>query len=287
MPCKLLHYSCCGWKRVDIICLEFLSNVFICVISKRNRQSELYDMTVAMATGIQNAALSRYSGNIIRVGHVTGASVDIGVLSGRYVRGQKENLWKIQILMLLVFTFWLGGVLVQWIDPLLDNKILFVNSAYMVLIGTIYVVYWNYSGFEKLEKMQTSDTSDLAVGLVDVGDARNESHLVNGLESSYASSNGTNDDTDDTLAFVNDIDSDFNLTKQEAAQLHISVDRLISVDKPSEPVALQDREGVEFTFIMVGASLLALNSGCINAISSLSSRVCILRVYCLYYFNFL
>jgi hypothetical protein len=261
--------------------------VFICVISKRNRQSELYDMTVAMATGIQNAALSRYSGNIIRVGHVTGASVDIGVLSGRYVRGQKENLWKIQILILLVFTFWLGGVLVQWIDPLLDNKILFVNSAYMVLIGTIYVLYWNYSGLEKLEKMQTSDTNDLAVGLVDVGDVRNESHLVNGLESSYASSNGTNDDTDDTLAFVNDIDSDFNLTKQEAAQLHISVDRLISVDKPSEPVALQDREGVEFTFIMVGASLLALNSGCINAISSLSSRVCILRVYCLYYFNFL
>jgi hypothetical protein len=283
----LLHYSCCGWKRVDIICIEFLSNVFICVISKRNRQSELYDMTVAMATGIQNAALSRYSGNIIRVGHVTGASVDIGVLSGRYVRGQKENLWKIQILILLVFTFWLGGVLVQWIDPLLDNKILFVNSAYMVLIGTIYVLYWNYSGLEKLEKMQTSDTNDLAVGLVDVGDVRNESHLVNGLESSYTSSNGTNDDTDDTLAFVNDIDSDFNLTKQEAAQLHISVDRLISVDKPSEPVALQDREGVEFTFIMVGASLLALNSGCINAISSLSSRVCILRVYCLYYFNFL
>jgi hypothetical protein len=115
--------------------------------------------------------------------------------------------------------------------------------------------------------------------LVDVGDVRNESHLVNGLESSYASSNGTNDDTDDTLAFVNDIDSDFNLTKQEAAQLHISVDRLISVDKPSEPVALQDREGVEFTFIMVGASLLALNSGCINAISSLSSRVSVLRMF--------
>ena len=259
--------------------------MIICVISQRNRQSELYDMTVAMATGIQNAALSRYSGNIIRVGHVTGASVDIGVLSGRYVRGQKENLWKIQILMLLVFTFWLGGVLVQWIDPLLDNKILFVNSAYMVLIGTIYVVYWNYSGFEKLEKMQTSDTSDLAVGLVDVGDARNESHLVNGLESCDVISNsptisdGANDDADDSLAFVNDIDSDFNLTKKEAAQLHISVDRLISVDKPSEPVALQDREGVEFTFIMVGASLLALNSGCINAISSLSSRVSVLRMF--------
>lgn len=250
------------------------SAMFIQSHSQKEVQTEVYDMTVAGATGILNAALSRYSGNIIRVGHVTGASVDIGVLSGRHVMGQKENLWKIQILVMLVVMFWLGGVLVQWIDPLLDKAILFVNSAYMILVGIIYMLYWRLGGMEKIEKealAKENAAHEFNATLVSPSDPRSES--ISNSSQGVTKAGSANTTGDEGLALESDVDPDFNLTKEEADRLRVTIVEPVTVNAPAAPATIQDRSGVEFTFIMIGASLLAGNSGCVNAISSLSSRV--------------
>jgi hypothetical protein len=231
----------------------------------RHESAEVYNMTVAASAGIQNGMMSRYSGNILRVGHVTGGCVDIGVHTGRYVMGHTENVWKIQILVSLVFCFWLGGVFVRWVDPLLDNGVLLINAAYMICIATTYMLYWHITGFKKTLNVNGTtalgDQNDLIVN----ADPREKS------EASFSSTHvvTASRSVDASLVFVNDTDSDFNLTQRDIDQLRVSV----PVTSTSEPLPLQARDAKEFSFIMIGASLLALNAGCINAIAVLSPRV--------------
>lgn len=237
---------------------------------------EIFNMTVAAAVGIQNGALSRYSGNIIRVGHVTGGCVDIGVHLGRYVMGNKDNMWKIEILVSLVFWFWLGGVLVELLEPVLDDRILLVNVGYMLFIATTYMVYWHVMGLNTSTELQNEllgDKNDLVVNT----DPREKSEACLSFSSAVTST----EEKSKSLVFVNEADSDFNLTQDDIDQLHLStrppsaVTGTTSATTTSSvaPVSLQDREAKEFSFIMIGSSLLALNAGCINAIAVLSSRV--------------
>lgn len=252
-------------------------------------------MTVAASAGMQNGMLSRYSGNIIRVGHVTGGCVDIGVHLGRYAMGNTENVWKIKILLALVFSFWLGGVLVKWIDPLLGSRILLVNVGYMVCIATTYMVYWHVMGLDRLhaEKESGGDLEDRNDSALNINVSRENS------EASFSSTTATSVTTvtatqlRDSLVYEDESDSDFNLSQQDAERLHVSIlsvtqtqpqtqmgDGMASTrtsvvipPAPTVPVLLQDRDAKEFSFIMIGASLLALNAGCINAIAALASRV--------------
>lgn len=238
-------------------------------------------MTVTASAGLMNGAMSRYSGNITRVGHVTGTSSDFGVLLGRVVMGQKEVLWKVKILSMTLFTFWLGAVIVQWVEPLLGDGVLFVNVVFMVIVGITYMVYCHYTDFNtttpptKARKDMESMNDDLILNsdsnritaVSDPGVRATMSHSIRPSEA-VAKRN-----TEGSLMYVDDCDHDFDLSKHDIERLHLSVDRLATPDKPVKPETMQDKEWAEFLFIMIGASLLALNAGIVNALSSLSTRV--------------
>ncbi len=65
----------------------------------------------AMASGLQNAMVSTYSGSVVRTTHMTGILTDFGALVGQIARGTKVNLLTFRLLVLLMTSFLLGGIL--------------------------------------------------------------------------------------------------------------------------------------------------------------------------------
>jgi uncharacterized membrane protein YoaK (UPF0700 family) len=64
----------------------------------------------SMAAGLQNAMASTYSEAIIRTTHMTGVLTDIGSLVGNKIRGIQVDDRRIKLLLIIFFSFWLGGV---------------------------------------------------------------------------------------------------------------------------------------------------------------------------------
>ena len=251
-----------------------ISHLFLfCVHRLEDEKKKIYNIVVAASAGIQNGMLSRYSGNIIRVGHVTGAVVDIGWHTGRYLMGATEVLWKLKILLGLVFCFWWGGAVLQWVEPLMDDKILLVNVAYMFCLSLSFVVYRKITNFDKLEQNEGNLNDGLIINVDPPNAFASNSHIVRLSGGSDASS----------FVVICETDDDFNLTQEDIDRLHVDVRKpsgaSVICKKDAEPLPLQDRDGKELTLIMICASVLALHAGSCNAISKLSTRVSFKRQY--------
>ena len=89
----------------------------------------------------------RYSGNILRIGHVTGTCTDIGVNTGRYVMGTRDNTWRIQILLTLLITFFLGGFVAQELHQTLGKYQLLLSAGISFFIGFSYLLYLRLSDY--------------------------------------------------------------------------------------------------------------------------------------------
>jgi uncharacterized membrane protein YoaK (UPF0700 family) len=64
----------------------------------------------AFACGLQNALASRYRGIILRTTHLTGLFTDLGISLGMRARGFDVPAWKLAIPVLLILSFFLGGL---------------------------------------------------------------------------------------------------------------------------------------------------------------------------------
>lgn len=113
----------------------------------------------AMACGLQNAMTTKYSGrllymcqkivifftfnahyqhtcfSIIRTTHVTGSFTDIGIVIGRILRGQYDEVWKLQILIPLCLGFIIGGMIAQVVYPRMPNYCLALSAS-------LYIFLW-------------------------------------------------------------------------------------------------------------------------------------------------
>lgn len=67
------------------------------------------EMFAAFACGLQNAMSTLYSGGIIRTTHMTGISTDIGIISGQYVSGRKQDAWKFPVFGTLFLGYMTGA----------------------------------------------------------------------------------------------------------------------------------------------------------------------------------
>lgn len=100
----------------------------------------------AMACGLQNAMTTKYSGSIIRTTHVTGSFTDIGIVIGRILRGQYDEVWKLQILIPLCLGFIIGGMIAQVVYPRMPNYCLALSaSLYIFLWGAHSLFVYQYS----------------------------------------------------------------------------------------------------------------------------------------------
>lgn len=64
----------------------------------------------AFGCGFQNALASHYRGVILRTTHLTGMFTDFGITLGMRLRGYDVPSWKIAVPILLICSFFIGGV---------------------------------------------------------------------------------------------------------------------------------------------------------------------------------
>lgn len=93
---------------------------------------------LAIANGIQNSITSVHTANLCRSSHYTGISSDMGTFLGQVLRGNKDNLFKLQVFAGLAASFWIGGYTAFFaggksVDGLLASAGLYLVLALMAM----------------------------------------------------------------------------------------------------------------------------------------------------------
>lgn len=81
-----------AYNTVFILGSLFLLLAMICHLS--DPQSMAYVYLTVVACGMQNAMTTKYSNNILRTTHMTGAATDIGIVIGRIILGRRDEVWR-------------------------------------------------------------------------------------------------------------------------------------------------------------------------------------------------
>ncbi|KAJ3340434.1 hypothetical protein HDU93_007041 [Gonapodya sp. JEL0774] len=100
-------------------------------------------LCASFAMGVQNAMATQYSGAVLRTTHVTGTLTDIGNILGQAIRGEKNNMWKLKILIPLLFGYFLGGIIGRAFYLFLNENALLIPTG---VTGTV-AVYYLSSGY--------------------------------------------------------------------------------------------------------------------------------------------
>ena len=93
----------------------------------------------AIASGIQNSVTSVSTGNLCRTTHYTGISSDMGTFLGQYLRGNKDNLFKLQVFASLAACFWLGGAIAYYVANNMGASALLIPAIVYALMSTGFV----------------------------------------------------------------------------------------------------------------------------------------------------
>ena len=96
-----------------------------------------------MACGLQNAMTTKFSGNMIRTSHATGALTDIGLTLGRMARGRKDSLWKLGLLVPMTLSFFIGGVLAAALFRPFGRQSLVLSILLYGGTAVVYTVYFS------------------------------------------------------------------------------------------------------------------------------------------------
>lgn len=330
-----------GYGRVFLLVSIILTiSALIDIISTSSFVA--YDLLVACAAGLQNGMVSRYSGNILRIGHVTGTCTDIGVNVGRYLMGTKDNLWRIQILIVLLVTFFFGGYIAQKLHHHLGKYQLLLSAGISFFIGISYILYLRISTFrltfiqsifgiqksydpmrdsvennmdlnseihsvisyeysaidddynltqEQARKLHCKTTGELLDGNVKSRGNHNynndfDNSLNDDVTRSLLSGTMNYEPDDDTTQLITATTGTIGTgtgttgtvsTDEERFRLTSANIKLLNQPPPAPPVPpvlhpLQKRNPTEFTLILAGSMLFALNAGIINSITANSTR---------------
>jgi uncharacterized membrane protein YoaK (UPF0700 family) len=102
-----------------------------------------YVYCVSVACGMQNAMTTSYSGNVLRTTHMTGTATDIGIVLGRVLKGHWEDVWKLQLMVPMLLSFFLGGLLaaVSFEQQRQRQHILLVNVGLFGGTALLYAAY--------------------------------------------------------------------------------------------------------------------------------------------------
>ncbi len=88
--------------------------------------------------GVQNGLFISYKGVVVRTSHVSGNLTDAGVYVGHYLKGRKEEKWKVYFCIFTVLIFLLGSFLGIECYYLLRDKVFIVAGVGYILIACIY-----------------------------------------------------------------------------------------------------------------------------------------------------
>ena len=105
--------------------------------------SRNYVYCISVASGMQNAMTTSYSGNVLRTTHMTGTATDIGIVIGRILKGHYEDVWKLKLMVPMMLSFFLGGLLagVAYDHLAEQHHILLINVGIFGGTGLLYLIY--------------------------------------------------------------------------------------------------------------------------------------------------
>jgi uncharacterized membrane protein YoaK (UPF0700 family) len=104
----------------------------------------LSECLAAMACGMQNAMTTTFSGAIIRTTHMTGVITDLGIQIGRYIKGEREETWKILFFSSLASFFIIGSVLGLIMFTMLKTQAMWISVAGCLVFGLSYYFWERY-----------------------------------------------------------------------------------------------------------------------------------------------
>jgi len=104
----------------------------------------LGDYLASCACGLQNGMVSTYSGAVLRTTHVTGTFTDLGIFIGQLFRGMAVDFRRIGLGLLLVFSFFGGGVAGAAGFASFSYATLYFPAALTGIVGLAYALYVHF-----------------------------------------------------------------------------------------------------------------------------------------------
>jgi len=98
-------------------------------------------LLLSIASGLQNALATTYSGAVIRTTHLTGIFTDIGILFGNRLAGIPMPARKLRLLTDILSGFLSGGLVSAFLLPHLGNAVLAFPAALSGGLGSSYFIY--------------------------------------------------------------------------------------------------------------------------------------------------
>ncbi|MGL5100896.1 MAG: YoaK family protein [Fusobacteriaceae bacterium] len=98
----------------------------------------LFLYSLPLLVGIQNGMLIKYKGIAAKTTHITGMFTDIGVYIGRYLRGDKNEIWKMEFSLFTMLGFLFGGFFAIKLYATLKGDIFFVIGVLYILLAILF-----------------------------------------------------------------------------------------------------------------------------------------------------
>lgn len=137
--------------------LMFMSILLYISVKLLQKDYELGLHMAGFVCGIQNGLIFKFEGALVRTTHLTGTVTDLGVMIGNLLKRNFVEKWTIILNLILIFSFFLGGVLGT------------VNFQYrgiksLNLAGLIYltmgIMYYLYSSKEDINISSSETVKD-------------------------------------------------------------------------------------------------------------------------------
>jgi uncharacterized membrane protein YoaK (UPF0700 family) len=93
------------------------------------------------ACGLQNALATTYSGAVIRTTHVTGIFTDLGIMLGKFVRGEDLDKRKAILFLTIIIGFIFGGTLGAFLYTKYNFMALIFPASICFFIALLYRAY--------------------------------------------------------------------------------------------------------------------------------------------------
>lgn len=114
--------------------------------------SPLFFYYLPFMMGVQNGLFISYKGVIVRSSHITGSVTDAGVYIGHYLKGKKEDKWKIWFCLFIILTFFVGGTLgFLTFATFKDRSFIFIGVGYIIVAIVYFYLRRRYINVLHLE----------------------------------------------------------------------------------------------------------------------------------------
>lgn len=122
-------------RYIATVILQFLSLTAAMVLL--NSGNDVSSYFLALTMGMQNAMTTHYGSALIRTTHMTGTTTDLGILIGRWIKGDDVEYWKITLYGCLIVGFLTGGI-----SGVTSYEIFKAISLSLSFVFYIFMICW-------------------------------------------------------------------------------------------------------------------------------------------------